>query len=162
MQGVTVSGLTTAASLWVVAAIGLAVGSGFSVGALLTTAIVLVSLEFLNRMEGILRRKKSLRIIRVTVVDEPGILAELTTVMAQKGASVRKVKIEERDEEEGEQLDITFTYSDQRKDASDRDYPIPFAASKESKKFEWSSSKNFPVTAEDSIRVNQRGKINRN
>ncbi len=108
-QGVTVSGLTTAASLWVVAAIGLAVGSGFWFGALLTTAIVLVSLEFLNRMEGILRRKKSLRIIRVTVVDEPGILAELTTVMAQKGASVRKVKIEERDEEEGEQLDITFT-----------------------------------------------------
>jgi putative Mg2+ transporter-C (MgtC) family protein len=114
-QGVTVSGLTTAASLWVVAAIGLAVGSGFWFGALLTTIIVLVSLELLNGMEGILRRKKSLRIIRVTVVDEPGILAELTTAIAQKDASVRKVKIEERDDEDGEQLDITFTVRMQQK-----------------------------------------------
>jgi putative Mg2+ transporter-C (MgtC) family protein len=43
-QGFSVRGLTTAATLWVVAAIGLAVGAGYYSGALITTAIVLFSL----------------------------------------------------------------------------------------------------------------------
>src|SRR5258708_5568409 len=43
-----VSGLTTAASLWVVAVIGMAVGCGFYSGALLTTVLVLVVLYLIN------------------------------------------------------------------------------------------------------------------
>jgi putative Mg2+ transporter-C (MgtC) family protein len=43
-QGLSVRGLTTAATLWVVAAIGLAVGAGYYSGALITTAVVLFSL----------------------------------------------------------------------------------------------------------------------
>jgi putative Mg2+ transporter-C (MgtC) family protein len=43
-QGLAVRGLTTAATLWVVAAIGLAVGAGYYSGALITTALVLFSL----------------------------------------------------------------------------------------------------------------------
>src|SRR6266576_6834355 len=43
-QGLSVRGLTTAATLWVVAAIGLASGAGYYVAAALTTAIALVSL----------------------------------------------------------------------------------------------------------------------
>jgi len=43
-QGFSVRGLTTAATLWVVAAIGLAVGAGYYSGALITTAVVLFSL----------------------------------------------------------------------------------------------------------------------
>jgi putative Mg2+ transporter-C (MgtC) family protein len=43
-QGFSVRGLTTAATLWVVAAIGIAAGAGYYSGALITTAIVLFSL----------------------------------------------------------------------------------------------------------------------
>lgn len=43
-----VSGLTTAASLWVVAVIGMAVGCGFYNGALLTTVLVMVVLYLMN------------------------------------------------------------------------------------------------------------------
>jgi putative Mg2+ transporter-C (MgtC) family protein len=43
-QGLTVRGLTTAATLWAVAAIGMAVGAGYYSAAILTTAVVLVSL----------------------------------------------------------------------------------------------------------------------
>jgi putative Mg2+ transporter-C (MgtC) family protein len=43
-QGLSVRGLTTAATLWVVAAIGLAVGAGYYSGALITTGIVLLAL----------------------------------------------------------------------------------------------------------------------
>ena len=47
----SIRGLTTAASLWTVAGIGLAVGSGFYSGALATTAIVLSVLFILSRVE---------------------------------------------------------------------------------------------------------------
>jgi putative Mg2+ transporter-C (MgtC) family protein len=43
-QGLTVRGLTTAATLWAVAAIGMAAGAGYYSAAILTTAVVLVSL----------------------------------------------------------------------------------------------------------------------
>jgi putative Mg2+ transporter-C (MgtC) family protein len=44
-QGFTIRGLTTAASLWVVAAIGMASGAGFWAAAVLGTAISLLSLR---------------------------------------------------------------------------------------------------------------------
>jgi putative Mg2+ transporter-C (MgtC) family protein len=43
-QGLSVRGLTTAATLWVVAAIGLAAGAGYYSAAVITTALVLLSL----------------------------------------------------------------------------------------------------------------------
>jgi putative Mg2+ transporter-C (MgtC) family protein len=43
-QGLSVRGLTTAATLWVVAAIGLASGAGYYSAAAITTAVALVSL----------------------------------------------------------------------------------------------------------------------
>ena len=49
-----IKGLTTAASLWVVAAIGLAVGCGFYKAAVFTTLLTLVVLLFLRRIESAL------------------------------------------------------------------------------------------------------------
>src|SRR5262249_50282517 len=46
-----VTGLTTAASIWVVAAIGLLIGAGFPGLGLLTTLLVLAALEALRRLE---------------------------------------------------------------------------------------------------------------
>ena len=43
-QGLSVRGLTTAATLWVVAAVGLATGAGYYSGAVIATALVLVAL----------------------------------------------------------------------------------------------------------------------
>jgi len=50
-SGLSVHGLTTAACLWIVAAIGLAVGSGLQFAALLSFAITLVSLWLLRYVE---------------------------------------------------------------------------------------------------------------
>lgn len=44
-QGFTIRGLTTAASLWVVAAIGMAAGAGYWKGAILVTAVALIGLR---------------------------------------------------------------------------------------------------------------------
>ena len=43
-QGISVRGLTTAATLWVAAAIGIAAGAGYYRGAVLTTVVTLVAL----------------------------------------------------------------------------------------------------------------------
>ncbi|MBA4495852.1 MgtC/SapB family protein [Paenactinomyces guangxiensis] len=106
-HGVSVTGLTTAASLWVVAGIGLAVGTGFMFGAALTTVLVLVSLELLNRLEKILIKKRRLRIIQLIVADDPGKLGELASLIARNGGSIRKVNMDEG-EEDDHYLGITF------------------------------------------------------
>jgi putative Mg2+ transporter-C (MgtC) family protein len=49
-QGLSVRGLTTAATLWVVAAVGLATGAGYYSGAIITTALVLLALYPLRVM----------------------------------------------------------------------------------------------------------------
>jgi putative Mg2+ transporter-C (MgtC) family protein len=107
-HGTSVMGLTTAASLWVVAAIGLAVGAGFIYGAVLTTVLVLVSLELLNRLENVFIRKRQLRVLHLDVVNEPGKLGEIASLIAQNGGTIRKVNIDEG-EEEARYMGITFT-----------------------------------------------------
>ncbi len=53
-----IKGLTTAASLWVVAGIGLATGCGFYKAALFTTALALITLFFLRYVERIMFGKE--------------------------------------------------------------------------------------------------------
>ena len=52
-----IKGLTTAASIWVSAAIGLAVGCGFIFGAALVTFIAFTTLFFLKRIEKYLEKR---------------------------------------------------------------------------------------------------------
>src|SRR5919112_5396295 len=53
-QGFNVRGLTTAAALWIVAAIGMAAGAGYYEGAVATTAIALPSLIVFRRVRPML------------------------------------------------------------------------------------------------------------
>ena len=61
----SVRGLTTAASLWAVAGIGLAVGCGFYAGAVATTAIMLGVLYWLTKVEWRLVRKDWYRTLNI-------------------------------------------------------------------------------------------------
>lgn len=107
-HGFSVTGLTTAASLWVVSGIGLAVGAGFYYPAVLTTVLALVSLELLNRVEHLLFVSRRQKTLRIRVKDRPGTLGDLATVLAEFGVSIRKVSIEEVDPDEA-MIDIVFT-----------------------------------------------------
>jgi putative Mg2+ transporter-C (MgtC) family protein len=57
LRGDVVKGLTTAASLWTVAAIGLAVGGGLYLAALIATVIILVILAGIKPLEEWLQRR---------------------------------------------------------------------------------------------------------
>ena len=55
--GGTVRGLTTAASLWAVAAVGMAAGAGLFVVAAVSTVLVIVALEVFQRIERRAKRR---------------------------------------------------------------------------------------------------------
>lgn len=65
VKGATIKGLTTAASIWVVAGLGLVIGAGMYELALFTTFIVLLSLIFLNKIEAFIYKKMNKRWIKV-------------------------------------------------------------------------------------------------
>lgn len=56
--GMAVKGLTTAASLWVTSAVGLAVGCGFYLAGVFTTIVVIIVLLFFRNLEKILVGKE--------------------------------------------------------------------------------------------------------
>lgn len=85
----SVRGLTTAASLWTVAGIGLAVGSGFYCGAMTATVIVLIALLFFSRLERALVRKDWYRILVAQTDGDPGSLSGIRKVLADYGAEIR-------------------------------------------------------------------------
>jgi putative Mg2+ transporter-C (MgtC) family protein len=64
--GGSIRGLTTAATIWVVAAIGLAVGSGMYSGAILSTILILFVLVILGKIERRFFQEDVLKILQIT------------------------------------------------------------------------------------------------
>lgn len=99
-EGNTVRGLTTAASLWIVAGIGLAVGTGMYAAAVLTTLLTMLALKYLVRVE---RRWLGVQrdVITLRIVDEPGMIAAVSGVLAKHRVDIRGVEIDADTENEG-------------------------------------------------------------
>ena len=92
-EGVTVKGLTSAACLWSVASIGIALGVGFYFGALLTTAIVFVALIYFRNLENFFARGKSFYSLNIAVSrsDKENIIGEIKEVFSLYHAKIRKI-----------------------------------------------------------------------
>jgi putative Mg2+ transporter-C (MgtC) family protein len=86
-EGMTIRGLTTAAALWCVAAVGLAAGIGLYVIAGVATALVLVVLWALNLFENYLP-KKLFRVIVVRCKWAPGCILKTIDRITKHGVSV--------------------------------------------------------------------------
>ncbi|SFT69309.1 putative Mg2+ transporter-C (MgtC) family protein [Selenomonas sp. GACV-9] len=109
-EGLTVTGLTTAACLWVVAGVGLAVGGGFYSGALLTTALVFVTLGSLSRLDDWVDHEKNLS-LTIHTVDKPGQLMRISRCLEDLQLKVRGVKVK-ADEDEVDDSDARCMYID--------------------------------------------------
>ncbi len=92
-EGVTIRGLTTAASLWVAAGIGLAVGGGFYLGAVGTTALVLFALSALSRWERRWAFGKRHHSISLVLVDQPGQLGRIGSILGNNGINIEDVRM---------------------------------------------------------------------
>lgn len=102
-----IKGLTTAASLWVVAGIGLAVGAGNYFTSVTTTAIVIIVLVYMGKFETYIRAaKKKEKSIQVVIKDRPGQLGLVSTCLGQMDVHIRSVKMSHHDKDD--QVLLTF------------------------------------------------------
>ena len=93
-QGVTVRGLTTAASLWVTAAIGLAVGLGYIEGALAVSIGALVVLYLLKQIGRLVFPRLKRGSVRMRIEMAPEMrLSDLAEKIEAHGATVEGLKI---------------------------------------------------------------------
>lgn len=97
-EGASVKGLTTAASLWAVACIGLAVGSGFYVGSIAGTLIILLTLTLFVRVERKISFSGSEYYLEILTIAHPGQLGKIGTVLGQVDTKINEINIEPYDE----------------------------------------------------------------
>ena len=93
-QGVNVRGLTTAAALWVTAAVGTAVGLGYLAGALATTITTVVALYALKRLSRrVFRRLRGGRYTYVLQIGAQLKLSDLARVLEAAGARTETLRL---------------------------------------------------------------------
>lgn len=90
----SVRGLTTAASLWVVTGIGLAVGSGMYFAAMMTTALAVIVLIFVGRLEHAMIRKDWYKTIIIEAEDGADRLKAIKEVLAEHNAEINNFEVD--------------------------------------------------------------------
>ena len=89
-HGTTVRGMTTAASLWGTAGIGIAVGMGLAGLAAVTVALVLFTLVPLQRWEAHLREREETRDLVIVLRDDSQAVGKALATLARLGVQVRR------------------------------------------------------------------------
>ena len=107
-----VVGLTTAATLWVVAAIGMAVGAAAYVEAVGAALLVLVSLLALGSMEPLLGRHSE-QVLRVSMGSDPAVAEAVERALSER----LRVQVVEAERREG-RLVLTYHLSGRRSAAA--------------------------------------------
>ncbi|MDP8261019.1 MAG: MgtC/SapB family protein [Candidatus Kappaea frigidicola] len=102
----SIKGLTTAASIWAAAAVGLAIGSGFYLGALVTTAMILFSLVFLGRIEKIFIKKSYYKSLVVISSAEVSNLKSIKQILDNYEADIKDFEISTS--KKSEQINLCF------------------------------------------------------
>lgn len=93
-EGLTVKGLTTAASLWAVACIGLAIGSGFYSGSIIATGLVFIILLFFTKLEQYVSKKHNEIFLKIVTINKPGQLGKIGTILGKMNISIINIKLE--------------------------------------------------------------------
>lgn len=105
--GNNINGLTTAASLWVSAGIGLAVGTGYYLGAIVTSGVVLVTLMSLGVLEKRFFEKK-FKTIEIIGENRPGIIGDIGSILGSMGISIKDISVINSDFAEEGTMEVHF------------------------------------------------------
>lgn len=92
-EGLTIRGLTTAASLWVVSGVGLAAGSGYYLSACMTTILSFFTLTMMSKLE---RVPYPLLGIIVNSIDQPGQIGKITSCLGNFGVNINDIRVDDR------------------------------------------------------------------
>jgi putative Mg2+ transporter-C (MgtC) family protein len=108
-SGLSVRGLTTAACLWTVAAVGLSVGCGYWRAALVTTLLTLVSLSVFQKVERRFSKGKSFRRFVVHAKDSALLVSRLEEILRTASIGIQEVDLQRDLVEKKLQVSITAT-----------------------------------------------------
>lgn len=100
VQGASIRGLTTAASIWIVAAIGLTIGAGMFFAGIAATVIVLTSLIFLNHVDKWFKNVSDTDVLFIAMDKKANELGETIQRLESMEVQVQKIKGKEFDEDE--------------------------------------------------------------
>ena len=92
-EGASIKGLTTAAGLWVVACIGLAVGSGLYMEAIVTTALILFVLVYFSRFEKRITGMRLYKGIVMLVEDQPGQVGVIGSILGDMNVLIKEINL---------------------------------------------------------------------
>lgn len=93
-EGSTIKGLTTAASLWVVACLGLAIGAGFYDGAVVATVAIILTLTVFEIVEKHMSYAKRTRVrIELYCNDVSRTLSRISTLTEEFQANIKDINI---------------------------------------------------------------------
>jgi len=112
----SVRGLTTAASLWAVAGVGLAVGSGFYVGAYTASLLVLFVLFVLTKLERMLLRKDWYRVLTVETKGQLQQLQDIRSVLSEHKTEIRDFEIRKKAESDNVLVELNLKLVTDRQD----------------------------------------------
>ena len=115
-EGVSIRGLTTAASLWVAAAIGMTTGVGSYKGAIVVSGLALIALELLPHIETIFK-KQSYWVLEVITPLEASVSDIMDAVKKQK---VRVLQCDQDRDYENDTLKITLLIRIFHRDVTDK------------------------------------------
>jgi putative Mg2+ transporter-C (MgtC) family protein len=106
-QGFNVRGLTTAAALWIVAAIGMAAGAGYYEAAVATTAVALPSLIFFRRVRPLLMSRLRTGYVLVELDMRPDAsVVDALALIAHAGHRIQGLTSEVGEEGSSFQLEV--------------------------------------------------------
>ena len=91
--GASIKGLTTAASLWTTAGIGMGIGAGFYYGSVLATLIIIVTLGILGKVEKLLIGSKADKTLLISAKEAPGILGKIEHILVKYQIGISNIRI---------------------------------------------------------------------
>lgn len=92
-EGASVQGLTTAAGLWVVACIGLAVGAGLYAPAIATTILILFVLIYFIKFEARFTGRREYKGIVMVVEDKPGQVGIIGSILGDLCVLIKNIQL---------------------------------------------------------------------
>ena len=107
-----VHGLTTAATIWTVAAIGIAVGSGFYLLAFLVAILVVIVLTVFKLLLAYLEKQKQNYVYLITTEEKASLLVDLRQVLTELHIQYSSARLNRRDG--SYEFEIVFTTSENK------------------------------------------------
>jgi putative Mg2+ transporter-C (MgtC) family protein len=111
----SVHGLTTAATMWVLAGVGLAIGSGAYAPALATTVILLGTLAVLGRLEDRFTQRRHFVYFHITADRRPGLIDEINGLADRERVSLADFALKRS--AAGVSIDFALTLPARKRDA---------------------------------------------